>query len=209
MKEPGRWYAERILVKDAANDDHRMRLRQISHSVRAGLCEAIRSDDCIIVLTPHIFNACFEFGEILGICSIFRRSFQVADDPPTGKPVFIAARRLFEHVQQPVLIEKPISKICFSGRPQLELPAVLCARRVNPRRSKASQVDIVLNGTKDVNRLVVTFGFLLNEGKQYAMRFVIAVEERVDMACLAEFGASYANGYSGPLHDYAPSLQIS
>jgi hypothetical protein len=59
----------------------------------------------------------------------------------------------------------------------------------------------------DVNRLVATLEAVLNERKQHAILFIVAVEKRADMANFAEFGAGKGNGCS--LHGVFLHIWIS
>src|SRR5260221_11889295 len=62
-KELLRRYIEWILLKDAANDDDRMRPHDVDHRVTAESAQLVRANDCIVVTIPQIVDAGLEFNE--------------------------------------------------------------------------------------------------------------------------------------------------
>src|SRR5260370_18757416 len=75
-----RRHEERILVEDAADDDHRMSSHDVDHRVSSKLRKRIHADDHIVVATPHIVHPRFELDEIVDVRSPFSRPIHVADD---------------------------------------------------------------------------------------------------------------------------------
>ena len=67
-----------------------------------------------------------------------------------------------------------------------------------PYRRQSLQMVAMLIRINDVNRLIATLESLFNERKQHAILFLVAIEERADMAYFAELAAG--KGYR-PLHD--------
>jgi hypothetical protein len=65
--------------------------------------------------------------------------------------------------------------------------------RGNPYCSQPLQMVLTLIRINHVNRLVATLEPILNERKQHAILFVVAVEERTNMTCFLELGASKGN----------------
>jgi hypothetical protein len=57
-----------------------------------------------------------------------------------------------------------------------------------------------LTWINDVNCLVAALEAILNEGKQYAVLFFVAVEECTDMTCFDELGAGKPNRGNDLLH---------
>lgn len=56
-------------------------------------------------------------------------------------------------------------------------------------------------GVDDMNRFVATRESVLNERKQQTIGFVVAVEERTDVTCLAELGTGKGDGFHGRSHN--------
>src|ERR1700730_1940970 len=190
-----RRYKERILLEDAADDDHRMRPHNVNHRVSSKFRKIVHADDSIVVATPHIIHTRFELNEIVDVRSTFSRPVHVADNATERKSSLgVAAGQLLEHLQHPILIETAVPKICFGVGPKLELPTLLGGRRVDPYRSQPSQMVVTLIRINEGNRLVATLEPVLNERKQHAILFVGAIEERTDMTCFAKLGAGKGNG---------------
>src|SRR5258706_14477127 len=62
-KELLRRYIEWILLKDAANDDDRMRPHDVDHRVTAESAQLVRANHRIVVTIPQIVDAGLEFNE--------------------------------------------------------------------------------------------------------------------------------------------------
>src|SRR6266851_6960551 len=99
-----------------------------------------------------------------------------------------------------------VPKVRFGVGPKLELPTLLSSRRVDPHSCQPLQMVASLTRINDVNRLVATLEPVLNERKQHAILFIVAVEKRTDMTCSAELGARKGNGYRDPPHGLCLSL---
>ena len=133
--------------------------------------------------------------------STFSRPIHTADNAAEGKSSRgIAAGRLFEYFQHPILIEAAVPKVRFSVDAELQLPAPLGGGRVDSYRSQPLQMVTALIRINDVHGLVATLESVLNERKQHAILFVVAIEKRADMTYFAERGAGKGNGCRGPLH---------
>jgi hypothetical protein len=189
------------VLKNAADDDHRVRPHDVNHRVSSESCEVVRADDGIVVPPPHIIHTRFELDEIVHLRSTLDRPFHVANDATERKSSLgIAARQLLESLQHPVLIETAVAKIRFGVVSKLELPTLLGGRRINPYPSQTSQMIMMLRRIYDVNRLVATLEPVLYEWQQYAVLFVVAVKKRADMAYFAELRAGKGNWRQGLLH---------
>ena len=65
---------------------------------------------------------------------------RLSGNPPGG----VAAGRLFEHFEHPILIEAAVPKVRFGVDAKLQLPALLGGRRVDPCRSQPLQMVVAL-----------------------------------------------------------------
>src|SRR6266404_6687969 len=65
-----RRHIEWILLKDAADDDDRMRPHDVDHRVTAESVQVVRANDCIVVTIPQIVDAGLEFNEPVDVGSI-------------------------------------------------------------------------------------------------------------------------------------------
>src|SRR5438132_8781069 len=192
---------ERIPLKNAADDDDRVRPHDVDDRVAPELGEVVCADHCVVMATPHFVDSRFELDHIVHLRSAVDDPFHVADDATERESsVRVAARQLLEHLQHSILVEAAVPKIGFDVRPQLELSARLCGGRVDPCGCQALQMVTALLRIDDVNRLVATLKPLLDERKQHAILLVLAVEECADMACFAELRAGKGNGRRVPLH---------
>src|SRR5882762_1192141 len=104
-----RRYKERILLEDAADDDHRMRPHDVDDRVSTKFRKIVHADDRIVVATPHIIYTRFELDEIVDVRSTFGRPIHVADNATERKSSLgVAAGKLLEHLQHPILIEADV-----------------------------------------------------------------------------------------------------
>src|SRR5882762_4199686 len=192
---------ERIPLKNAADDDDRVRPHDVDDRVAPELGEVVRADHGVVMAAPDFVDSRFELDHMVQLRSGADDPFHVANDTTERESSLrVAARQLLEHLQHSILVEATVPKIGFDVRPQLELSARLCGGRVDPCGCQALQMVTALIRIDDVNRLVATLKPLLDERKQHAILLVLAVEECADMACFAKLRAGKGNGRRVPLH---------
>src|ERR1700722_1510511 len=103
-----------------------------------------------------------------------------------------------------------VPEVSFGVAPKLKLPALLGGRRVNPCRSQPLYMVNAFIWINDVNRLIATLEPGFDKRKQYAIRFIVAIEERTEMTCFAELGAGKRNRCHGLLHgSFLPFASLS
>jgi hypothetical protein len=189
------------VLKYAAYDDHGMRTHDVNHGVSSNFREIVGANHDIVVAPPYIVHSRFELDQVVHMRPAVSRPFHVANDAADWKsPASITARQLLEKLEHPVLIEVTVTKICFGVGSKLELAAPLGGRRIDACRSQALQMIVVLSWIYHVDGLIATLKPVLNEWKQHAVLFVVAVEKRTDMAYVAELGAGKGNWCHGLLH---------
>ncbi len=76
-----------------------------------------------------------------------------------------------------------------------EVPTVhfVGGRRVDPYRSQPLWMSVTLIRIDDMNRLIAALESVLNEWKQHAILFVVAVEECTDVTRFGKLRASKTN----------------
>jgi hypothetical protein len=197
-------HKERILLEDPADDNHRVRAHDVDHCVTTKLCEVVNANHRVLVTRPHVVHAGFEFYEIVYVRSI-RRPVHLADNTAQAE---IALRRsqLLEHVEHPVLIEPAIPKVCLGIGSHLELPGLLCGRRIDARQGQSLHMIAALTRIHVVDGLIAACEPVTDERKQYAIRLFVAVEEGADMAILAKLGSSKPDRFSLLSHRVARSF---
>jgi hypothetical protein len=164
MQELSRWYEERIVLENAADDDQRMRAHDVNHSVSAEFRKVVGADNRIIVATPHIIDSGLKLNQIVDVRLTVRHPVHAADNATQRESSLgVAARHLLERLQHAILIEPTVLKVGFRAAPKFELAASLARGRVNSHASQSLQVVRVLIWTNDVNRLVSTLEPILNE----------------------------------------------
>src|SRR5579864_3492910 len=194
-------YKKRIVLKNAADDDHGMRPHDVNHRVSSKFREIVGADHGIVVAAPYIVHTRFELDEIVHMRSTLGRPFHVANDATERKSSLgIAARQLLENLQHPVLIEVTVTKICFGVGSKFELAAVLGGRRIDACRSQALQMTVMLPWIYHVDGLIAAFKAVLYEWKQRAVLFVVAVKKRTDVMHVAQLGTGKGNWRHGLLH---------
>src|SRR6202140_2016725 len=194
-------YKKRIVLKNAADDDHGMRPHDVNHRVSSKFREIVGADHGIVVAAPYIVHTRFELNQVVHVRPAVSGPFHVANDATERKsPLGIAAGQLLENLQHSVLIETTVAKIRFGVGPKLELPTLLGGDRIDPCCSQTLQMIIMLRGTYDVNCLVATLEPILYKRQQYAILFVIAVKKCADMTYFVELRAGKGNWCHGLLH---------
>src|SRR5579864_2482518 len=132
MQELSRRHEERIVLKNAANDDQGMRAHDINHRVSAEFRKAVGADHRVVVATPHIIDSRFKLNQIVDVRLTVRHPVHAADNATQGKSSLgIAARHLLERLQHAVRIETTILKVGFSAAPKFELAVSLHSGGVN------------------------------------------------------------------------------
>jgi hypothetical protein len=140
-----RRYKERILLKDAADDDHGMSSHDINHSVTPKTPEMVSTDDRVIVTKPHVIYTRLELNHVVYMRSIFNRPVHTTTNAALRKSSLgVSAGQLLKHLQHPILIEAAIWKVDFRVGAKLELSAMLRDRRVDARGSQALQMVLAL-----------------------------------------------------------------
>jgi len=104
-------------MKNAADNDQRMRPYDVNHGVSPEFREMVRADHRVVVAAPHIIHARFELDEIVDVRSRFSRPIHTAYNAAEGKSSRgVAAGCLFEYFQHPILIEAAVPKVrCSVG----------------------------------------------------------------------------------------------
>src|ERR1700683_541089 len=206
---------ERIPVQEAADDNHRMRPHDVDYRVAPKFAELVGTDHRVVVTTPHIIDARFEFNEIVNVGSIFNCPIHPAANAAQRESALgIAASHLFKRCQHPILIKMAVPKICFGVDLKLQLPTLLGKRWVDPGCGQPLQMIPTLIRIDDVNSFVATLETIPNERKQYAILFVVAIEKCADMTYFAELGTGKGNRCCGLFHAVflpwrSPATQVS
>src|SRR5262245_53642119 len=132
LQELLRGYEERVLVEDAADDEHRMGTHDVNDNPSAKLGEIVGSDDRVMVAPPRV-----RLGLILEESrhtdARFQGPFHMGDKPRAWEPLLSSAyddRR--DQRTHPILIEEAITQMGLCLSVQLELAALLGGGRIDP-----------------------------------------------------------------------------
>jgi hypothetical protein len=140
-----RRYKERILLKDAADDNHGMSAHDVNHRVTPKTTEMVSADDRVVVPKPYVVYTRLELNHVIDMRPIFNRPVHATTNAAQRKSsVGVSAGQLLKYLQHPILIEAAIWKVDFGVGPKLELPALLRDRRVDARGSQALQMVLTL-----------------------------------------------------------------
>jgi hypothetical protein len=138
-------YKERILLKDAADDNHGMSSHDVDHRVTPKTAKMISADDGVVVAQPNVVNTRLELNHVINMRSIFNRPIHATTNTAQRKSsVGVSAGQLLKYLQHPILIESAIWKVDFGVGPKLQLPALLRDRRVDARGSQPLQMVLTL-----------------------------------------------------------------
>jgi len=136
---------ERILLKDAADDNHGMRSHDVNHRVTPKTTEMVSADDRVVVPKPYVVYTRLELNHVIDMRPISNRPVHATTNAAQRKTsLSVSAGQLLKYLQHPILIEAAIWKVDFGVSPKLELPALLRDRRVDPRGSQALQMVLTL-----------------------------------------------------------------
>src|SRR5476649_1253880 len=90
-------YKKRIVLKDAADDDHRMRPYDVNHRASSNVREIVGADHGIVVAAPYIVHTRFELNQIVHVRPAISGPFHMANNAAERKPtVRVAACQLLE-----------------------------------------------------------------------------------------------------------------
>jgi len=192
-------------MEDAADDDHGVSPHDIHHLFAAELPEMIGTNNGVFVTKPHIIYARFKLNDIVDVGLILRRPVHTATDAAQRISLIrVAAGQLLKCCNHAIAIEAAVRKVNFATDTKLQLPALLCGCRIDPRLRQALQMVLPLIRIHHVNRFVATLEAIFNEREQSPIFFVRAIEESANMTRLVELGASKRNGSRNLFHDLFP-----
>jgi hypothetical protein len=189
------------VLKNAADDDHRMRPHDVNYRLSSNFREIVGADHGIVVAAPYIVHTRFELDEVVHMRTAVSSPFHVANDAAKWKSAArIAARQLLKKFQHPLLIEAAVTKIGFGVGAKLELTAVPGSRRIDACRSQALQMIVTLLLIYHVDGLIAAIKTVLYERKQHAVLFVGAIKKRTDVTYFTQFGTGKGNWRHGLPH---------
>jgi hypothetical protein len=189
------------VLKNAADDDHRMRPHDVNYRVSPDFREIVGADHGIVVAAPYIVHTRFELNQVFHVRPAVSGPFHVANDAAEWKSAArIAASQLLEKFQHSFLVKAAVTKIRFGVGAKLELTAVLGGRRIDTCRSQALQMIVMLLRTYHVDGLIAALKTVLYERKQHAVLFVGAVKKRTDVTYVTQLGTGKGNWSHGIPH---------
>ncbi len=191
LKKFLRRHTEGILLKNAADDDHRMRPHDIHHGVTAEFGKILDADDSVIVTAPDVIDPRLEFDQVVDAGRSPARPFHLTND--SAERVWSldrATRDTLEHLKHAVLIEPAILEIHVSIDAKFQLAAALCRRNVNSGSGQMPDVTVATIGTDDVDRFMDAAEAILDDGQQNTIFFVLTIEDCADVASQIQLGAS-------------------
>ncbi len=112
LKKLLRRHEERILLKNAADDDHRLGPHDIYHGVAAELSKIVDADNGVIVTAPDVVNPRLERDQIVNAGRMPAGPFHLTNDTAERVwPIDRAARDEFERLKHAILIESAVAEI--------------------------------------------------------------------------------------------------
>ena len=113
---------EGILLKDAADDDHRMGPHDVNHRVAPEFAEMVGADDCVVVAAPHVIYTRLELNDIVDMRPILDGPVHTTTNATQRKaPLALLAGQLLECRDHAIRIETAIRKVSFDIGAKLEL----------------------------------------------------------------------------------------
>jgi hypothetical protein len=189
-----RRHEERIVLKDAADDNHGMSPHDVNDCVTSKTAETVSADDRVVVAKPNVVNTRLELNHVIDVRSICNRPVHAATDAAQGKSSLgVSARQLLKYLEHPILIETAIWKVDLGVGSKLELPVLLRDRRVNARGRQPLQMVVTLPRVQHMNGFVTRFQPVLNEREQGAIFFLVVVEKSAYMSRVPQLGAGKGN----------------
>jgi hypothetical protein len=145
-------HEQRVLVEDAADDEHRMGTPDVNENPSAKLGEIVGSDDRGMVAPPRA-RLGLVLQESSHTDSRFQGPFHMGDKPRVWEPLLssVCNDRLDQRTH-PVLVKVAITQMCLCPGAQLELAALLCGGRIDPGRRQALEVGVTSRGIDDMTR---------------------------------------------------------
>src|SRR6202050_5574247 len=111
-------HVERILMQEATDDDHAMCPHDVDHRIASKFAELVGADHRVVMTTPHIVDARFEFHEIVNVGLIFNCPVHPTANAAQRESTFgSAASHLLERCQHAILIKTAVPNVCFGIDP--------------------------------------------------------------------------------------------
>ena len=106
---------ERVLLQNAADNDHRVRPHDVNYNLPAKLGEVVDSYDRVLISRQNVIQPRLVRHQVVDPRSIFEGPFHVSDQPSEREPLLNAAvEDLLNQSEHPVLIEVTIAQIRVS-----------------------------------------------------------------------------------------------
>lgn len=104
-----RRHIERIVLKDAADDNHWVRPHDVDHRVAPELAQMVSADNRVFMAMPHIVYAGFKLNDIVDVRSILNCPIHTTANAAEGKSsTGVSTGQLLEYPQHSVLVEAAI-----------------------------------------------------------------------------------------------------
>jgi hypothetical protein len=118
-----RRHKERILLKDAADDNHGMRSHDVNHRVTPKATEMVSTDDRVVVTKPHVVYTRLELNHVIDMRPIFNRPVHATTNAAQRKSSLgVSAGQLLKYLQHPILIvDDRVTCAGFTGWPRYKM----------------------------------------------------------------------------------------
>jgi hypothetical protein len=101
---------ERVLLEDAADDNHRVGPHDVDDDLPANLGEIVDSYDRVLISRQNIVQSRLVLDQIVNARPIFERPFHMCDQTGAHEPLLPApVEDLFDQSEHPILIELTIT----------------------------------------------------------------------------------------------------
>jgi hypothetical protein len=176
-----------MLVRNTADDDHRMGSEHVGKDVPTKPGEIEYTDRRIFVTGPQVVDLGLVLHRTIDTYSPFQSPLHVTKETTEVKALLLTTREDFlERRKLSVEIEVFVAQICISPAMQLELPAALRCCDVDAGGRQRLQTIVTSAGTDDTGRLLAALESLLDAGKSYAILLFRTIEECTDMTSFSE-----------------------
>lgn len=197
---------EGVLLKDAAEDDHRVCPHDVNDYVRAEFGKVVHADDRVLIVGRNVVEPRFVLEKVIHARSALQRPVHLGYETGQRASTLLAPfERLPEQVEHFVLIEATTRKIRVFPSVELQLTAFLCPGNIDAGRLESPDVFVTQPGVDDMECLVAPLEALSDKRKKHFVPFIKAVKNAQMWRCLpsvapaSRIGGSPDSALNSPL----------
>src|SRR6266480_4441643 len=183
-----RRHKKRVLLDDAADQNHRMRPQDVHYNIPAKLREIVNADDRVFIPGPDIVHPRLILHQVIDTRLLFQSPFHMGNHTGQRKSLLSVALKhlLLDQRKHSILIETPVAQIDIIPTTQVELAALLSRGHIDSGGGQPPPVFVTEFGIDDMKGLMAALEPVLDERKHHAILLISRMKKSTDMALRAK-----------------------